>query len=187
MHQNNTPLVQRKQTIKDKNSYCPSSTEPLTLTWLWTGVEDPLPSSRDRHGLSIRTWAAKRTEVLYLQVTHSDLPVHCWVVTLSAPTKKSKARDRSIKRPAHPESTDLNPSQQEKTSFSVTPYFSLFSMCQVNFFLITLISRWIWARYVSLLPMDLYICTYSSLSTGRGKTVSIPAIKKHQTAKTLFF
>lgn len=111
---------------------------------------DPLTSSRDGHGPSTRARAA-RTEVIYLQVTDPGLLVHCWVAALPAPAKKkSKTRDCNLKRPNHSESRDLNPSQQEKTSFSIIPYFSFFSMWEVVGLFFQLISHWTWAKYVSL-------------------------------------
>lgn len=68
--------------------------------------------------------------------------------------------------------------------FLIIPDFSLFSMWQVKFF-----SSWYHVEFGQdmHLDKDLYICTYSSFITGRGKAVSISADKNHQAAKTIFF
>lgn len=63
---------------------------------------DPLTSSRDGHGPSIRARAARRTEVIYLQVTDPGLLVHCWVAALPAPAKKKKQNQRRQSQKAKP-------------------------------------------------------------------------------------
>ena len=145
-------------------------------------------SSRDGHRPSTgaeEAWAqaqttakSLRTEVLYLQ--GSDPLLHC-----SCTCQKSKARDCSIQRPHCHKSRGLSPAHWETASLSIIPNFSLFSTWQVNYFFSSQYDlEFGWEMY---LYMTLYICTYGSLITGRGKTAGFPAIENNQTANPPIF